>query len=125
VAESDQFKWRHYQDEIILLCVRWYLRYALSYRDLQEMIRERDLSIGAMRRFIPTNSLQLNRNSSMLPGLKRVVGYDRLYLLSEDAEKPHEKNRQPSNRLPSLWLCRYRTNQAAAAFRAGCRRSER
>ena len=43
--ESDQFKWRHYQGEIILLCVRWYLRYALSYRDLEEMMRERGLSL--------------------------------------------------------------------------------
>jgi IS6 family transposase len=45
VAESDPFKWRHYQSEIILLCVRWYLRYALSYRDLEEMMRERGLSL--------------------------------------------------------------------------------
>src|SRR6266487_722143 len=39
------FKWRHFEAEIILLCVRWYLRYALSYRDLEEMMRERDLSV--------------------------------------------------------------------------------
>jgi transposase, IS6 family len=39
------FKWRHYESEIILLCVRWYLRYALSYRDLEEMMRERGLSL--------------------------------------------------------------------------------
>jgi transposase, IS6 family len=45
VAESDLFKWRHYESEIILLCVRWYLRYALSYRDLEEMMRERNLTI--------------------------------------------------------------------------------
>jgi len=45
VAESDPFKWRQYQGEIILLCVRWYLRYALSYRDLEETIRERGLSL--------------------------------------------------------------------------------
>jgi transposase, IS6 family len=45
VAESGPFKWRHYQGEIILLCVRWYLRYALSYRDLEEMMRERGLSL--------------------------------------------------------------------------------
>jgi len=30
------FKWKHFQGEIILLCVRWYLRYALSDRDLAE-----------------------------------------------------------------------------------------
>ena len=39
------FKYRHYQAEIILLCVRWYLRYSLSYRDLEEMMRERGQSL--------------------------------------------------------------------------------
>jgi transposase-like protein len=39
------FKWRHFEAEIILLCVRWYLRYALSYRDLEEMRRERGLPV--------------------------------------------------------------------------------
>jgi transposase-like protein len=34
----------HYESEIILLCVRWYLRYALSFRDL-EMMRDRGLSL--------------------------------------------------------------------------------
>ena len=42
---TDQFKWRHYEGEIILTCVRWYLRYALSYRDLEEMMTERGLSV--------------------------------------------------------------------------------
>jgi transposase, IS6 family len=45
VSKSSSFKWRHYNAEIILLCVRWYLRYALSYRDLEEMMRERGLSL--------------------------------------------------------------------------------
>jgi len=45
MAESHPFKWRHFQSEIILLCVRWYLRYALSYRDLEEMMVERGLSV--------------------------------------------------------------------------------
>ena len=47
--EADQmeelFKWRHYQPEIIMLNVRWYLRYSLSYRDLEEMMSERGLNI--------------------------------------------------------------------------------
>ena len=30
---------------MILLCVRWYLRYALSYRDLEEMMLERGLHV--------------------------------------------------------------------------------
>jgi transposase-like protein len=40
---ENPFKWRHFQPEIILLCVRRYLRYALSYRDLEEMMTERGL----------------------------------------------------------------------------------
>lgn len=39
------FKWRHYEPTIILLCVRWYCRYQLSYRDLEEMMRERGLTV--------------------------------------------------------------------------------
>ena len=39
------FKWRHFQVELVLLCIRRYLRYPLSYRDLEEMIRERRLHI--------------------------------------------------------------------------------
>jgi transposase, IS6 family len=42
---SNPFKWRHFQSEIILLCVRWYLRYPLSYRDLEEMMLERGLHV--------------------------------------------------------------------------------
>ena len=40
------FKWKHYQSEIIILCVRWYLKYPLSYRNLQEMMEERGLFIN-------------------------------------------------------------------------------
>ena len=45
MIEQNPFKWRHFQADIILLCVRWYLRYALSYRDLEEMMLERGLHV--------------------------------------------------------------------------------
>jgi hypothetical protein len=45
MSNQNPFKWRHFQAEIILLCVRWYLRYALSYRDLEEMMQERGLHV--------------------------------------------------------------------------------
>jgi transposase-like protein len=38
-------KWKHYAGEIILLNVRWYLKYALSYRNLQEMMAERGVEV--------------------------------------------------------------------------------
>jgi len=41
----NSFKWKHYAGEIILLNVRWYLKYALSYRNLQEMMAERGVKV--------------------------------------------------------------------------------
>src|SRR6266849_1899305 len=38
---DELFKGRHFEREITILCVRWYLRYKLSYRDLVEMMAER------------------------------------------------------------------------------------
>ncbi|WP_201382821.1 IS6 family transposase [Ktedonobacter sp. SOSP1-52] len=45
MQSQNPFKWRHFQSEIILLCVRWYVRYSLSYRDLEEMMMERGLHV--------------------------------------------------------------------------------
>ena len=39
------FKWRHFEADIILCAVRWYLRYALSYRDIEELMHERGVSV--------------------------------------------------------------------------------
>jgi IS6 family transposase len=38
-------KWRHFQADIILCAVRWYLRYALSDRDVEELLRERGVAV--------------------------------------------------------------------------------
>ena len=43
---DDLFKGRHFDREIIILCVRWYLRFKLSFRDLVEMIAERGISLA-------------------------------------------------------------------------------
>src|SRR5512144_2644967 len=39
------FKRRRFPAEIILLCVRWYCRYGISYRDLEEMMAERGVAV--------------------------------------------------------------------------------
>jgi transposase-like protein len=43
---DELFEGRHFDREVIVLCVRWYLRFKLSYRDLVEMMAERDLSLA-------------------------------------------------------------------------------
>ena len=36
---------RHFEAEIIVLCVRWYLRFGLSFRNLEEILAERNLTV--------------------------------------------------------------------------------
>ena len=45
-SADDLFKGRHFDREIIILCVRWYLRFKLSFRDLVEMMAERGLFLA-------------------------------------------------------------------------------
>jgi transposase-like protein len=43
---DELFEGRHFDREIIVLCVRWYLRFKLSFRDPVEMMAERGLSMA-------------------------------------------------------------------------------
>ena len=69
---TNPFKWRHYNAEIILLCVRWYLRYALSYRDLEEMMTERGLALvhTTIYRWVQDYAPELDKRSR--PYLKKT-----------------------------------------------------
>ena len=64
---ADLFKGRHFDREIIILCVRWYLRFKLSFRDLVEMMAERGVSLAhttIMRwisRYVPEFEKRWNR----------------------------------------------------------------
>src|SRR5215211_5917463 len=42
---KDDFKGRHFEATLILQAVSWYLRYPLSYRDIEELFRERGLEV--------------------------------------------------------------------------------
>jgi transposase, IS6 family len=42
---KDDFKGRHFEASLILQAVTWYLRYPLSYRDIEELFRERGLEV--------------------------------------------------------------------------------
>ena len=56
------FDGRHFDRDIIILCVRWYLRYKFSLRDLVEMMAERGLSLAhttimrRVKRFVRSSS---------------------------------------------------------------------
>jgi transposase-like protein len=63
MSPSELFKWKHFQPEIILLTVRWYCRYALSYRDLEEIMAERGLSVdhSTIHRWVVQYAPELNK----------------------------------------------------------------
>jgi transposase-like protein len=72
------FRGRHFEDVIILLCVRWYLRYSLTYRDLEELMAERNLSIDYVtiwrwvQRYAPVLNQRLRREMRRPNGSWRV-----------------------------------------------------
>jgi transposase-like protein len=46
VPVEELFKGRHFDQEIVVLCVRWYLNFKLSYRDLVAMMNERSIDLA-------------------------------------------------------------------------------
>ena len=39
------FRGRHFADDVIVFAVRWYCRFSLSFRDLEELLRERGIAV--------------------------------------------------------------------------------
>jgi IS6 family transposase len=66
------FKWRHFEPQIILCAVRWYLRFSLSYREVEELLAERGIPVDHsttwrwVQRFAPELNFRLR------PHLKRT-----------------------------------------------------
>ena len=91
------FRGRHFRSEVIVLCVPWYLRYPLSYRDLEEMMAERGLAIdhSTIARSVLDYSPILNRRirremrwpnrSSRVETYVRVAGKWTLYRAIDSA----------------------------------------
>ena len=47
ITPTKPFKGRHYPGQVILLAVRWYLRYPLAYEHVSQMLAERGLFVDA------------------------------------------------------------------------------
>ena len=64
---DELFKGRHFDREIIIPCVRWYLRFKLSFRDLVEMMTERGIDLAHttimrwIQRYVPEFERRWNR----------------------------------------------------------------
>ena len=55
------FKGTHFVKDIILTCVRWYVAYPLSYRQVEELMEERGVSVdhATINRWVLKYSPQL------------------------------------------------------------------
>ncbi|MET0624552.1 MAG: DDE-type integrase/transposase/recombinase [Pyrinomonadaceae bacterium] len=89
---SSPFKWRHFEPSLILLCVRWYCRYQLSYRDVEEMMRERgfDMDHSTVFRWVQRYAPEINKR--IRPHLKTSgtsFRVDETYNLNDVIEQDH------------------------------------
>ena len=57
------FRRRHFDGQVIMLCIRWYLRYCLTLRDVEELMIERGLSVdhSTIGRWVLRYAPELNR----------------------------------------------------------------
>ena len=116
LSMDDLFKGRQFDREIIILCVRWYLRFKLSFRDLVEMMAERGISLAhttIMRwiaRYVPEFEKRWNRFACRVGTSWRV-------------EKPHM--RRLSQGMISRWHEQlfpvFQIQGLSLAARSGCR----
>lgn len=70
---KDDFKGRHFEAWLIVQAVTWYLRYPLSYRDLEEMFRERGFEVdhSTINRWPPP--MHLSSRSGCASSAHRIV----------------------------------------------------
>jgi transposase-like protein len=72
------FKRRRFPVEIILLCVRWYCKYGISYRDLAEMMQERGVEVDPstifrwVQRYAPEIEKRVRQHQGFRSGSWRV-----------------------------------------------------
>src|SRR5260221_1087117 len=78
-AVGELFKGRHFDNEIIVLCVRWYLTFKLSSRDLVQMMTERGIVLAHttilrwVQRYVPDFEKRWNHYARPLVGSLRVA----------------------------------------------------
>jgi len=63
ITANNPFKWRHFPGAVILVSVRWYLRYPLSYEHVAELLAERGVEVDAscIWRWVQAYGPELNK----------------------------------------------------------------
>jgi len=90
ITPDNPFKGRHYSGEVILLAVRWYLRYPLAYEHVAEMLAERGLAVDAsgVWRWVQAYAPELNRRCRpYLRHTNKSFRIDETYIRIKDQDR--------------------------------------
>jgi transposase-like protein len=70
------FKRRRFPVAIILLCVRWYCKYGIIYRDLAEMMQERGVAVNpsTIFRWVQRDAPEIEKRLRSFQGLAQAPG---------------------------------------------------
>src|SRR5262244_2842536 len=63
ITPTNPFKGRQYPGEVIVLCLRWYLRYPLAYQHVSEILAERGVEVdpSCIWRWVQAYAPELNK----------------------------------------------------------------
>ena len=97
ITLNNPFKGRQHPGEVIILCVRWYLRYPLSYEHVAELVAERGVEVDAscVWRWVQAYAPELNKRCR--PHLKPV---NKSYRIDETYIKVKGEGK---HRVPGRW----------------------
>jgi transposase, IS6 family len=113
------FKWRHFLPDVILLNVRWYSRYSLSYRDLEEMMLERGISVDhtTIFRWVQAYAPELDKRSRPhLTPTNDSWKVDETYIKVKEAWKFHYRAIDSQGNTLDFMLSAKRDAKAAKRF---------
>ncbi len=90
ITASNPFKGRQHPGELIILCVRWYLRYPLSYEHVTELMAERGVEVDAscIWRWVQAYAPELNKRCRPhLRPVNKSYRIDETYIKVKGEEK--------------------------------------
>jgi IS6 family transposase len=123
---SSAFAGFRFPPEVILLAVRWYLRYGLSYRDLEEFLAERGIEVDHVTLFRWVQRFTPILADAARPCRHRVGGHwfvDETYVKVSGTWRYVYRAVDQYGQVIDVFLSKKRDLKAAEAFFAGAIRS--
>ena len=117
--DGEIFKGRHFDRQVIILCVRWYLSFKLSSRDLVEMMAERRIGLAHttilrwVQRYVPEFEKRWSRYARTVGGSWRC---DETYIKVNGGWTYLYRAVDKQGRTVDFWLSGRRDVAAAKAF---------